>query len=232
VNAFAAKERRSPHPLTVYLGTSSRAETEALPIEAGKTTVTMPKQMVRIGMRRVVARSLDDRAGSAALLLAMEKLDPKALKKRVTFAWSVEEEVGMTGAKALAERFQDASRVYPVDTFVSSDAPLESYAYAYCPLGQGAVVRVLESINFIPRDVAKEVVGLAQANGIGVQTGMTSGGTDGQPFLSYGIVSVPISWPGRYSHSPIEVLDLRDFESLVELVEAIAIGAVSKKTLD
>ena len=146
------------------------------------------------------------------------------LKKRVTFAWSVEEEVGMTGAKALAERFQDASRVYPVDTFVSSDAPLESYAYAYCPLGQGAVVRVLESINFVPRHVVKEVVGVAQAKGIAVQTGMTSGGTDGQPFLSYGIVSVPLSWPSRYSHSPIEVLDLRDLESLVELIGAIIVN--------
>jgi putative aminopeptidase FrvX len=85
-------------------------------------------------------------------------------------------------------------------------------------LGQGAVVRVLESINFIPRQVVNEVVGLAQAYGIAVQTGMTSGGTDGQPFLSYGIPSAPLSWPGRYSHSPVEVLDLSDFESLVELI--------------
>jgi putative aminopeptidase FrvX len=208
----------------VYVGTRSRAETEALGIEAGRSTVTMPKRMVRIGKRRILARSLDDRAGSAALLMALDEIDPQVLKKRVTFAWSVEEEVGMTGAKALAERFQDASRVYPIDTFVSSDAPLESDAYAYCPLGRGAVVRVLESINFIPRAVVKEVVGLARTNGVAVQTGMTSGGTDGQPFLSYGIVSVPLSWPGRYSHSPVEVLDLADFESLVDLITVLAMN--------
>jgi putative aminopeptidase FrvX len=223
-NAFDAKERYRSDPLTVYLGTSSRAETEALGIEAGVTTVTMPKHMVRIGNHRSLARSLDDRAGCAALLLAMRKLEKKTPKKRVTFAWSVGEEVGMTGAKALAERFQDASRVYPIDTFVSSDAPLESDAYAYCPLGQGSVVRVLESINFVPRYAVKEVVGLAKTSGIAVQTGMTSGGTDGQPFLAYGIVSVPLSWPGRYSHSPVEVLDLRDFESLVDLIAAIAVN--------
>jgi putative aminopeptidase FrvX len=29
---------------------------------------------------------------------------------------------------------------------------------------------------------------------------------------------LPFSWPGRYSHSPIEVADLRDVESLVRLV--------------
>lgn len=217
-----AEARTPTEPLTVYLGTSSREETEALGIEAGRTTVTMPKEMWRIGEHRAVARSFDDRAGCAVLIVALERIDPSALTKRVTFAWSTEEEVGMTGAKALAERFQDATRVYPVDTFVSSEAPGEWDGAAYNPLGEGAVIRVLESINFVPRKATKEMLDLARANRIAAQVGTTSGGTDGQPFLSYGIVSVPLSWPGRYSHSPVEVLDFRDLESLVDLIEAIA----------
>ena len=51
---------------------------------------------------------------------------------------------------------------------------------------------------------------------------MTHGGTDGQPFLAYGGRSVPISWPGRYSHSPVEVMDLRDLDALVDLIVALA----------
>jgi len=31
-----------------------------------------------------------------------------------------------------------------------------------------------------------------------------------------------VSWPGRYSHSPVEVADLRDIEALVRLIAAIA----------
>ena len=50
---------------------------------------------------------------------------------------------------------------------------------------------------------------------------MTIGGTDGQEFLGYNIPSVPISWPGRYSHSPIEVMDFRDMNNLVKLLKAI-----------
>jgi putative aminopeptidase FrvX len=34
---------------------------------------------------------------------------------------------------------------------------------------------------------------------------------------------LPFSWPGRYSHSPIEVADLRDLESLVRLILAVAV---------
>ncbi len=62
---------------------------------------------------------------------------------------------------------------------------------------------------------------LARTRGIPVRIGMTSGATDGQPFLAHGIPSLPISWPGRYSHSPIEVLDLRDLEALVDLIAVL-----------
>ncbi len=83
------------------------------------------------------------------------------------------------------------------------------------------MIRVLESLNFTPRRHVDDLLELARTRGIPVQVGMTSGATDGQPFLAYGIPSLPISWPGRYSHSPIEVLDLRDLEALVDLIAAI-----------
>ena len=34
---------------------------------------------------------------------------------------------------------------------------------------------------------------------------------------------LPFSWPGRYSHSPVEVADLRDLEALVRLIVAVAL---------
>jgi putative aminopeptidase FrvX len=36
------------------------------------------------------------------------------------------------------------------------------------------------------------------------------------------VVNVPLSWPGCYSHSPVEVADLRDIEALVQLIIALA----------
>jgi putative aminopeptidase FrvX len=30
-----------------------------------------------------------------------------------------------------------------------------------------------------------------------------------------------LSWPGRYSHSPIEVMDYRDMNNLVLLIKAL-----------
>jgi len=36
------------------------------------------------------------------------------------------------------------------------------------------------------------------------------------------VLHVSLSWPGRYSHSPVEVLDLRDLQALEKLIYAIA----------
>jgi putative aminopeptidase FrvX len=35
-------------------------------------------------------------------------------------------------------------------------------------------------------------------------------------------VDVPIGWPLRYSHSPAEVIDLKDLVSLADVVRAAA----------
>ncbi|MBC6992349.1 M28 family peptidase [Hymenobacter sp. BT491] len=220
-NYLQATKSTMPGPVTANAGFASAQEARAAGVQPGLTTVTMPKQLLPLSAERAAARGFDDRVGCAVLLRTLQHLNPAALPCRVTYVWSVGEETGLVGAAFAAQSLQDATVVYPIDTFVSSDAPQESRAFGYCPLGQGAVIRVLESINFVNRDLTRYVTELAARNHIPLQAGMTAGGTDGQEFLNYGIPSVPLSWPGRYSHSPVEVLDYRDMNSLTQLIETL-----------
>lgn len=212
-------------PLTVALGVSSAREAEALGIRAGVTTATMPKRMFRIGPHRALARGFDDRVGSTALILALRRIDPAKLNRRVTFAWVVEEEVGLVGSATLAKRFPELTRVHPVDTFVSSDSPIETKRFAYTPLGRGPVLRTMDNQDQTPRPLIDRFLGIAREAGIPVQYGFTGGASDGLAFMANGPEMLPFSWPGRYSHSPIEVADLRDLEGLVRLVLAAATAA-------
>ncbi|HEY9422669.1 MAG TPA: M20/M25/M40 family metallo-hydrolase, partial [Thermoanaerobaculia bacterium] len=209
------------HPLKAWLGVSSAREAEALGIRAG-STVTMPKRMFRIGRHRVLARGFDDRVGSTALLLALKRIDPAKLSRPVIFAWTVEEEIGLNGARALAERWKDLAAVHPVDTFVSSDSPVESHRFAHARLGRGPVLRAMDNAYLAPRELIDRLASLAERHGIPVQIGFTGGGTDGTPFLSGTPAMLPFAWPGRHSHSPVEVADLRDVEALVRLIVAVA----------
>jgi len=219
-----ATKRTIPSDLTVFAGFNSKTEVLAAGIKVGVTTVTMPKEMIRMSENKATARGFDDRVGCAALLMSLTNLNPDELKQRVTFVWSTAEESGLVGASFAAKNLRDLKTVYPIDTYVSSDDPYMDETFANCPLGNGAVIRVLESINFISRENLKSVQSLAAKNEVKVQYGMTAGGTDGQPFLGYGIPSIPLSWPGRYSHSPVEIMDYRDMINLVRLINSILLN--------
>jgi len=208
-------------PPTAFLGVSSAREAEALGVHVG-STVTMPKQMFRLGRHRGVGRAFDDRNGCSALLLALQRIDPAKLRRKVTFVWAVEEELGLVGSKAVAERMTGLTRVHPVDTFVSADTPRESRQFAYAPLGKGAVLRTMDNASMVPRELIDRYLALAGRADIPVQYGFTGGASDGVAFLPYGIEMIPFSWPGRSSHSPVEVSDFRDVEALVRLIVAAA----------
>lgn len=63
---------------------------------------------------------------------------------------------------------------------------------------------------------------IARSHSIPVQYGVTGGGNDGAAFQRYGATDVALSWPLRYSHSPGEVIDMRDMDALANITTALA----------
>ena len=204
------------------VGATTRAGAESLGVRVGQT-VTMPKQYVRLAGTRATGRSFDDRVGDAAQIIALRHLDRAALKHQVIFIWSVREEIGLEGAGVAAAALGTAPRrVHAIDTFVSADSPLELPNFAVAPIGAGAVARALDNSSVTPAAYVDSLLRLARARGVAVQVGTTNGGNDGSMFTPYGVVDVALGWPLRYSHSPAEVIDLKDVASLADLVRAIA----------
>jgi putative aminopeptidase len=214
--------RHVPPPLRVSVGATTRAGAESLGVRAGQT-VTMPKRYVRLAGTRATGRSFDDRMGCASLLLALRRLDRAKLKHPVIFLFSVREEIGLDGAAVAARRLgTSARRVHAVDTFVSADSPLELPNFALARLGAGAVARALDNSSITPPAYVDSLALLAKSRGIALQIGTTNGGNDGSVFAPFGVVDVPMGWPLRYSHSPAEVVDLKDLVSLADMVRAVA----------
>jgi putative aminopeptidase len=212
---------RSPGPLTAWFGLDS-AQLAARGVRANMS-VTAYKRAARLAGTRVTGRASDDRTGSTALLWAVRRVRPDTLRSKVFFVWSVQEEGGLNGARAFGDRYgASLRRVYSVDTFVSSDTPLESPNFAYAPLGNGAVLRALDNSSIVPREDREQIIRIARGRGIPLQVGTTFGGTDGSAIQMWGPNNIGLSWPGRYSHGPAEVLDLKDVEALARLIVALA----------
>ena len=206
----------------VDVGTADADQTRALGIAVGDV-VTMPKQFVPLAGTRATGRSFDDRVGVAAQILALRQLNRSAVRRELIFIFSVREETGLTGARIAANELGTApARVHALDTFVSADAPLEPRNFADAPIGRGAVARAVDNSSVTPPALLDSLVSLARSRGIALQVGTTNGGNDGSVFTRFGVPDVPIGWPLRYSHSPAEVIDLKDLVAMADLVRAIA----------
>ncbi|HEY6309065.1 MAG TPA: M20/M25/M40 family metallo-hydrolase [Candidatus Angelobacter sp.] len=188
--------------------------------------VTIPKKYRRLLGQRASARAFDDRVGCASLVAAAWALGPNLGSRDITFIWSTSEELGLEGAAAAAKKLAEEGKapdyVFAVDTFVSSDSPLESQRFGDGILGQGFVVRAVDNSNVVPRKLVEGVVALARAVGAPAQYGVTGGGNDGSAFLVYGSTDVALGWPLRYAHSPSEVIDTRDLDALAKIIASIA----------
>ncbi|OLC56275.1 MAG: hypothetical protein AUH92_00525 [Acidobacteria bacterium 13_1_40CM_4_69_4] len=204
----------------VELGAGTRQAAEALGVAPGDP-ITIPKAFQRLYGSFGSGRAVDDRAGCTALLLALRGLDPKTLRNRVIFAFSVEEETGLNGAQALAQSLRPDLAI-AVDTFVSSDSPLEREAFAHAVLGKGPVVRAIDNSNITDPAIVDRVLALARKGGLPIQYGLTRGGNDGSVFPEIGTPDLALSWPTVNSHSPVEVIHERDLDGLGALVALIA----------
>jgi putative aminopeptidase FrvX len=220
-NTRSKPQHKRPAAVTAWFG-MTREQLEAAGVREGMG-VTGYKQGHRMGAFRYSSRSLDDRVGTTSLLFALRQIDPDALQNKVVFTWTVREEGGLRGAAAMAQRLGSRTRrTYSIDTFVSSDTPLESPHFAFVPLGTGPVLRSIENASMATPYEFDRNRSIAEAAGIDAQIGLTQGSTDGTTFTIYGAPNAGLSWPGRYSHSPAEIADLRDVAELIDLIQAMA----------
>src|SRR6266576_1861484 len=214
--------RRTPPPLRVSVGATTRAGAESLGVKLGQT-ITMPKQYVRLAGTRATGRSFDDRMGCASLILALRTLNLSKLRHPVVFIFSTREEIGLEGAGVVARQLGTGTRrVHAIDTVVSGDSPLELQNFAVARLGAGAVARALDNSSITPPADVDTLAQLARARGVALQIGTTNGGNDGSTFTQFGVVDVAMGWPLRYSHSPAVVVDLKDLVCLADMVRAVA----------
>ena len=168
----------------------------------------------------VVSKALDNRVGCYALIEAMRNI--KSYKNDLYFVFTVQEEVGLRGAKTSAFSINPdfAVAVDVTDTGDMPNAPTMAVK-----LGGGAAVKVMDRSVMCNIDVREHIIATAKENKIPYQLEiMTDGGTDaGAIHLSgAGVKTGGVSIPTRYIHSPSEMASISDIKACVELITALA----------
>jgi putative aminopeptidase FrvX len=206
--------------LVIDLGTRSRRETEALGVKK-LSPVILRKHFSVLANDMIATRGFDDRLGCAALIEALGALNTRKLDHRITFAWSVQEELGLRGAYALGNRLRPDYAV-AIDSCTTGDSPQVDYHLSAVRIGDGPVLRMFDRMAFASRTLMKRISDAAAARKIPLQVAVTGGTTDGAALQTFGTAMIPLGVPIRYVHSPTEVMSLKDFDNLVKLVTLVA----------
>ncbi|ASJ07033.1 M42 family metallopeptidase [Thermococcus pacificus] len=200
--------------LVIDIGAESREEAEKLGVKVLDYAV-FKKHFAVLNDRYVSTRSLDDRFGVVALVEAIKDLVDHDLDGRYIFAFTVQEEIGLKGARFLAEKYSP-KYAFAVDSFACCGDLTGDVR-----LGGGAVIRAVDNSAIYTRALARKVAEIARRNEIPLQVGVTGGGTDASVFQHKSEV-LALSVPIKYLHSEVETLHLADLEALIKLIEAIA----------
>ena len=205
---------------TVYVDIGAKDKKEAeRKVQIGEFCA-LDGGITRLCGRRIAGRPLDDRIGCAVLVKIAEKLQETPVANDVYFVFSVQEEVGVRGAKTATFGITpDIGLAF--DVTGTGDA-MGAKPMA-CSVGGGAAIKLKDASVICDRELTEELTAIAKENGIKHQFEiLLAGGTDtsSMQMSGAGVRAAALSIPTRYIHSGVEMLDLADAEACVDLTVA------------
>lgn len=207
--------------LRVDIGTTSKKETEELGVRL-LDSMRLKKDFVILNKKMVSGRGMDDRVGCTVLIGLLRKISKKKLKNKISFVWSVQEEVGLRGASIIGRTLKP-DYAFPVDTYATADIPGLKIHVAPGKLGLGPIMRMIDNRVMATPSLRYFVEEVAKKHKVPLQMSVSGGTTDAFPIqiAEEGIPTLPICVPTKYVHSPVEVCHLDDMENLVKLLSYV-----------
>ncbi len=228
-----SSERKDAIPLSsLYIDIGAKDEDQAKELVKIGDGVVFDTKFSEIGEGCVKGKAFDDRVGCAVLI--------ELLKRDITLplyaVFTVQEEVGLRGASVAAYDLDPAPDLaLAFEGTTASDVPGMKEHHYSTSLGNGPAISLMDSSLIANKQIVQGIVEVAEENGINYQFRRTNfGGTDaGRISLTKeGIPATVISAPCRYIHSPISMMNLNDYNSVIDLTEKylqkIAKGGFSK----
>ena len=211
------ERKRAPKwdELYIDIGASDKTSAEAL-VSLGDTAVFATDGLAMGDL--FAGKAIDDRLGCAILLSLLDA----PLPVDVTLVFTVQEELGLRGAKTALQQIKpDVALIIEATTAADLDGvPREK---AVCELGAGVVIPFMDSGTVYDRALYAAVTALAETLDIPWQTKtIIAGATDAAEIQRFGagVQVLGLAAPVRNIHTGYNVLDPRDAEHLLCLTRA------------
>jgi endoglucanase len=222
IHLLEAEERGKPvklHELWIDIGARNRKDAEKHVAVGDYATIAVGLEKLQNNL--ITGRGFDDRAGAFVVVETLRKLKGRKVQVGVYGVTSVQEEIGLRGARTSAYGI-DPHVGIAVDVGFASDSPgSDPKRIGECKLGKGPTLHRGPNINPV---LGRMLEATAKKRRIPVQ--MTAEpmatGTDANAMQinRAGVAAALVSIPNRYMHTPVEVISLDDLDHVSDLLAA------------
>ena len=197
------------------IGARGREQALAMGVHVGAPVVAaVPTRRVN---RNVVGKAMDDRAALAVMTHLLERVDASSLPYELWFVSTVQEEVGLVGAGSV----RDFDLAIALEVGLAGDIPPVGLQHVPVKLGDGPILAHKDGAVHYDRHLTRRLQTCAERLELPLQhLVFLNFASDARAFIANDVPTAMLAYPTRYTHSPIETIDMRDLLGLLTLLEA------------
>lgn len=215
----------------IDIGATSKEEAESFGVRPGDSIVPYFEFTQLKNEKMLLAKAWDNRIGCAIAIEVLKQLDGVDHPNVVYGVGTVQEEVGLRGARTSAHKIKPDIG-FGVDVGIAGDTPGISDHEADSKLGDGPQIIIYDASMISHKGLRDFVIETADKNEIPYQySAIARGGTDSGAIhlTADGVPSLSITIATRYIHTHAAILHRDDFENAVKLIVEVIKGLDSKK---
>ncbi len=205
----------------IDIGVASKDEALELGIKIGNYITPKSDFTVLNNPNYLCAKAWDDRVGALIATDVIKNLSNSQHSCDIYAVGTVQEEVGLRGAKTAAYKI-DPDVAIALDVTTAQDTPGED---ASCKLGAGVTISVQDASVLGHRGLIVKLAEICESLNLDVQyNALLAGGTDAGTIHQSrdGIISCTLSIPARYIHSHNGIIHRKDYCDTVTLLTEFA----------
>jgi putative aminopeptidase FrvX len=202
----------------IDVGAKSKAEVEKMGIQLGDPIVP-DSNFSHLHSDLYIGKAFDNRSGVAATIEAAKELSKTKLNAQIYVGCTVQEEMGLRGAKTLAYSLGVDDAIL-LEGAPADDTPGLNPLDSQTKVGGGVQIRLMDSSAIMSRNLVDQVLKVADKKKISTQIAVRkSGGTDAGSFLlaKEGSRCCVLATPCRYIHTHNAMMSLKDYEQTIKL---------------
>jgi putative aminopeptidase FrvX len=207
----------------IDIGATSKEEVDEAGVRPGDPVIPRADFVEMVNGKTYLSKAWDDRVGTALVISTFQSLQGHDHPNSVFGAVTVQEEVGIRGAKTSVWVI-DPDVAIVLESDIAGDVPGIKDEVSSVKLGAGPTVLLYDRTMIPNLKLRNFVVDTAKEEGIPLQMSyVEAGGTDGGAIHVHktGVPTVVMGVPARHIHSHSSIIHRDDYDNAVKLLVAL-----------